>query len=275
MRIRLHVPAILLIFFSACIKAYLPFVNEPSREEILNAGRKLYPELFNNPDETEKIGNPSIKFAIDGKDGIGNSAHFYAVEEMFSVLSSYGFSTDDKKPEIIIKGSVNVFADSSKTSGGSSGFGSFQNYKAACDIKAEEYSGGKQIAVFKSVIGGLGLSSEEAAEAAMANAGREAGKVLAKGIISHYRSIFVVRLEIYNLQNFKELNDFYIRLKTVKGVKNAWLTDYRGGNAYFDVSCSSGGAGNLARGLMETFGTELKINRSSLMKLEAAAQKKQ
>ncbi|MBO4556924.1 MAG: hypothetical protein J5706_09195 [Elusimicrobiales bacterium] len=267
MRALLLIPAFFV--FSACIKAYIPFVGEPKYEEIIKQGKALYPDLFISPRETEKIGNPSISISLGETSDIGKDPYSFSSKEMASFLSAYGFSLkQNSNSDIIIKGSVHAAA------GAVSGLGSFLDYKAQCNFVAADARTGRQIASFKNTVAGLGLNPKDAAEAALANAGRDAAKNLARDIISYYRMQSVVRLEVYNLPVLQDLNAFYLKLKGIKGVHNVWLIDYRGGNAYFDVSCAYGGAGNLARGLIETYGTDLKINRPSLMKLEAVIQKK-
>ena len=52
MRALLLIPAFFV--FSACIKAYIPFVGEPKYEEIIKQGKALYPDLFISPRETER-----------------------------------------------------------------------------------------------------------------------------------------------------------------------------------------------------------------------------
>ena len=267
MRALLLIPAFFV--FSACIKAYIPFVSEHNHYEIIQQGRAEYPELFHSSSETEKIGSPSVVIAINESSDISEESYSYSAKEITAHLSSSGFLLlNNGDAEITIKGNIRAVKDSD------SGFGGFIDYKAQCDIAAINSATGRHIATFKTFIRGLGLTPQDASEAALSNAGREAAKIISREIISYYRSKSVVRLEVYNLKDLPALNSFYLSLKAIKGVSNAWLIDYRGGNAYFDVSCASGGAGNLARGLIETYGTDLKINRPSLMKLEAVIQKK-
>ena len=269
MEIKNLFPAFILLMLSACVTAYIPFVNEPGYEEIFGEGKKLYPDMFRKASEAEKIGFPSVYISIDETSDSSLDFFYEAANEISLSFSSSGFKTQKEKnnPGLKIKGSIlaEMAADD--------GFGGFIDYQAKCDLMAEDHNGNK-ISAYNGSVRGLGLTADDAASAALANAGREASKHLIGGIISYYRSKSIVRLEIYNLRTLQELHAFYIKLKAIKDVQNAWLLDYRGTNALFDVSVESGGAGNLARALMETFGTDLKINRPSIMELEAAVQLK-
>ena len=276
MGIRNILPLLLVLCFSSCIAPYIPLVNEPTYAELLQEGKRKYPDLFRSASETEKIGSPSVNIVFDETSDVRNGAYSNAEKEFSAAFNAAGFSVSNSGGEIKITGSFHAVEDS-KT-----GFGGFIDCKAGYSIKVfyrenpvnrenirKEY---KLIEEFSGNARGLGLNPEDAVIASLENAGREAAKQIIKKITIFYRSRMIVRLEVYNLRNLEELNDFYIMLKTIKGINDAWLLDYRGSNAYFDVS--SGSAGNLARGLMEKFGTSLKISRPAAMELEAVMQTK-
>lgn len=270
MSIRNFFPLLLVLSFSSCITHYIPLVNEPSYSELSQEGKRLYPDLFRSASETEKIGSPSLNIVFQETTDVRNGFYDNAGKEFSVAVKAAGFSVLDSVGEINITGRFHAVEDSK------SGFGGFIDCKAEYSIKAfyrdnigKDYN---LISEFSGNARGLGLNPEDAVIAALENAGREAAKRIIRNITSFYRSRVIVRLEVYNLRNLEELNDFYIKMKTIKGINDAWLLDYRGNNAYFDVSSDS--AGNLARGLMEKFGTRLKISRPDVMELEAVMQTK-
>ena len=267
---RFFFPAIAIIFLSACIKAYIPFVNEPSHSAIINEGRALYPQMFRQASETEKIGSPSICIDIAESSDMDGKKYSYAEIELRTLLTHEGFVVFKGKCNNAIRISGTILA----RSGTSSESGSFTVYDALASLKATDMPDGKDISSFSTSTRGFGLEENDAIMGALTNSGREAFKTFKKDIIAYYRLKSVASLEVYGLSTLRDLNDFYLKLKGIRDVKNVWLIDYRGENAYFDVSMQDGGAGNLARGLLETFGTRLKINRPSYTALEAALQKK-
>jgi len=267
---RILFPALLAVLLQGCVTAYIPFVSEPGYAEIIAEGVRLYPEMFRKAPETEKIGSPSIYIAVNENTVTGSLSVDAAITEISEAFIQAGFpvAENEKQADMIISGSFSVSADSDKN------FGGFTDCQAKYRLEAVDAVGHTLTSV-EGTVRGMGLTVEDSIVASLANAGRESSKNLIRKIISVYRSRSVVYLEIYNLGTLHELHAFYLKLKEIRGVNNVWMLDYRGANAYFDVSVAYGGsAGNLARGLMETFGTSLKMNRPSLMELEAAVQVK-
>lgn len=267
---RIFFPVWIIILLQGCVTAYIPFVNEPGYAEIIAEGQRLYPEMFRKAPETEKIGFPSIYIQVNENTAAGNVPFSEAAKEISAAFMYAGFPSaeDERQADIIVSGSFSASPDSDK------GFGGFTDCQTEYRLKAIGAGGGALTSV-EGTVRGMGLTMDDSYAASLANAGRESSRNLIKKIIAVYRSRSVVHLEIYNLRTLHELHAFYLKLKQIRGVNSAWLLDYRGANAYFDVSMTSGGsAGNLARGLMETFGTSLKMNRPSQMELEAVVQMK-
>jgi len=214
--------------------------------------------------EKKKLGNPTVRLAIDETVDGQPSATRSSENELKKKLTDEGFVVSDStSTDLLISGK----AESSHNPG-TQAYG-FISYRAVLALTVTQPDTAKVIATAQETTGGVDVTKEAAAATALVNAARKAGKTLPENINNYLNQRSVIQLSIDNIENINRLNDVVKSVRSLIEVRDCRVRDFSGGRALVDLDMKQGNSLELARRLEQLSSVKIKVNRAKAYDIQA------
>lgn len=244
-------------FYKSRIKAHV-------RREDLSA------KLENFENEPAKLGNPVITFSIEESvDGKPIESR-YCELEIKNVFAAAGFAVSDKQ-----EGDILISGAGSSDFNTQEGLGGFISYRAVLSVKAVKKGSDEVLLTVQSSAGGIDLSKNGAARAALINASKKAAVEIKDGVLTALRKKTLIKLTVENAESMNRLSEFIKALRNIPTVRDCWLRSFNGGrNAVLDVNLRRSNAAAFSQVIGKNKHFEVEIISSTSYSLNIKIQPK-
>jgi hypothetical protein len=192
--------------------------------------------------EPKKLGNPAVRINVDEYIDGASATTRTAENELKKVFVEKGFSvTDGDAFDIMLTGRVDSGINTD------SGLAGMISYRAAISLRALASGTSDVISAVTDTLGGIDVSRDGAAKAAMVNASRRAGGDISGKVPDSLNKRSIVSLTVCNIANINSLNEFTKSVRSLIEVRDCWVRSYQDGVARMDMDLKKGSASDVAR----------------------------
>ena len=214
--------------------------------------------------EPKRLGNPAVKIEIRETVDGNASPGAWVESEIKRAFTDQGFQVSESTAtDILVTGSAESFYNPDAK------IGELVSYHASLSLKAIKVGSLDVIATASESMGGVDISREAAAKAALSNCAKRASRALPQSVTTYLRERSTMQLTVGNVEDVKMLSDFVRAVRAFTEVKDCRVRNYSGNIALVDTDVRHGTSMDLARRLEQMSTFRVKIRKTATYGVEA------